>query len=159
MKKEDLELFIFEICDEVVPGKSSEIKSILSKKLTNEKFLFLSNRGESQKKGMLSKASNGNIVSRAPFGYKIENGILVPAENYREIEEIFNEFLTTKISLSKLSKKHNLSINGLKKILRNFTYVGKIKFDGELHQGNHQPLISNTLFNHVQNKLKRLNIN
>ena len=35
---------------------------------------------------------------------------------------------------------------------------GKIKFDGQTHQGNHQSLISSTLFNHVQNKLEELGI-
>jgi len=121
----------------------------LIKKLNEEKNQRL-------KQSMLQKASRGNIVSRAPFGYKIENKSLLPAENFKEIEEIFNEFLTPNMNLTQLSKKHNLSVNGLKKILSNFTYVGKIKFDGQIHQGSHQPLISNTLFNHVQNKLKEI---
>ena len=48
----------------------------------------LENRGEIQKKGMILRASEGNIVSRIPFGYSIENGKLVPAQNFREVEEI-----------------------------------------------------------------------
>ena len=82
-----------------------------------------------QKAGMVKKATEGNLMSRAPFGYKIENGKLIPAQNYREIEEIFEEFLNNNISLRQLSEKHNLSVNGLKKILKNFTYIGKIKFN------------------------------
>ena len=74
------------------------------------------------------------------------------------MQELFQDFLNTKISLTKLSKKNNLSINGLKKILTNQTYLGKIKFDGQTYQGTHTPLISSTLFNHVQNKLERLGI-
>ena len=108
-----------------------------------------------QKEGMISKASQGNLMSRAPFGYKIENGKLIPAENYREIEEIFEEFLNNNTSLRQLSEKHHLSVNGLKKILKNFTYIGKIKFNNQIHEGNHQPIISSTLFNHVQDKLER----
>jgi site-specific DNA recombinase len=111
-----------------------------------------------QKQGMIKKASQGNLMSRAPFGYKIIDGKLVPAENFREIEEIFEEFLNEDISLRALSEKHNLSVNGLKKILTNFTYIGKIKFNNQVHEGSHQPIVSSTLFNHVQNKLEKLGI-
>jgi len=111
-----------------------------------------------QKQGMINKASQGNLMSRAAFGYKIENSKLVPAQNYKEIEEIFEEFLNENISLRQLSEKHHLSVNGLKKILKNFTYIGKIKFNNQIHEGSHQPIVSSTLFNHVQNKLERLGI-
>jgi len=111
-----------------------------------------------QKEGMIKKATEGNLMSRAPFGYNIENGKLIPAENYREIEEIFEEFLNNNISLRQLSEKHKLSVNGLKKILKNFTYIGKIKFNNQIHEGNHQPIVSSTLFNHVQDKLERMGI-
>jgi len=115
-------------------------------------------RGEIQKKGMVAKALKGNLMSRAPFGYKIENKKLIPAGNYLEVEEIFEEFLNEKISLTQLAAKHKLSVNGLKKILKNFTYLGKIKFNNQIHDGNHEAIISSTLFNHVQNKLEKLKI-
>ncbi len=112
----------------------------------------------SQKQSMIKKASQGNLMSRAPFGYKISERKLTPAENYKEIEEIFEEFLNENISLRQLAQKHNLSVNGLKKILKNFTYIGKIKFNNQIHNGNHQPIVSSTLFNHVQNKMEKLGI-
>ena len=115
-------------------------------------------RGDIQKQGMINKASKGNLMSRPAFGYKLENRKLIPAENSEEVREIFEEFLNEKINLSQLSKKHNLSINGLKKILTNFTYIGKIKFNNQIHDGNQESIISSTLFNHVQNKLEKLGI-
>ena len=115
-------------------------------------------RALQQKKGMVDKASQGSPMSRPPFGYKFVEGKLIPAQNFREVEEIFEEFLTKKISLTKLSEKHNFSVNGIKKILRNFTYLGKVKFNNQVHEGKHHPIISSTLFNHVQNKLERLRI-
>ena len=118
----------------------------------------LNEKKENQKKGMIEKASHGGVMSRAPFGYIMENKKLVVAQNFREIEEIFQEFLTGDISLTQLAGKHSLSVNGLKKILKNFTYIGKVKFNNQIHQGNHEPIISTTLFNHVQNKLERLGI-
>ena len=105
---------------------------------------------------MIERAYQGKLMSRVAFGYKIENKNLVPAENFREVEEIFSEFLNSNISLTKLAKKHNFSVNGLKKILTNFTYIGKIKFDKQIHNGVHQPIISPILFNRVQDKLEKL---
>lgn len=111
---------------------------------------------ERTKFAMDKKARDGNIVTRAPFGYKSENKKIITSENSYLVQEIFQDFLNQKISLTKLAKKYGFSVNGLKKIISNQTYLGKIKFDGQTYQGSHQPLISSTLFNHVQNKLERL---
>ncbi|HNZ52150.1 MAG: Recombinase [Candidatus Diapherotrites archaeon ADurb.Bin253] len=119
--------------------------------------LKIEDRGESQKKGMIKKFSEGRHVSRAPFGYEfdLKSKMLIPAQNSREVEEIFEEFLKEDVSLSSLAQKHKLSVNGLKKILRNFVYVGKVKFDGQIHEGKHKPIVSTILFNHVQDKLEK----
>ena len=125
-------------------------------KCPNCGYEFKENRGLKQKKGMIKKALEGNPMSRPPFGYKYSKKQLIPAENYREVEEIFEQFLEDKMSLTKLSRKHNFSVNGIKKILRNFTYIGKIKFNGQIMEGNHKSLVSSTLFNKVQDKLDRI---
>jgi len=111
-----------------------------------------------QKEGMIKKAVKGSPMSRAPFGYVLVGGVLTPAENFNEIEEIFEEFLHEDFSLRQLSEKHGLSVNGLKKVLKNFTYIGKVKFNNQIFPGNHKPIISSTLFNHVQNKIEKLGI-
>lgn len=115
-------------------------------------------RGNIQKKGMIKKFSEGKHMSRAPFGYEwdLRGKILIPAQNSREVQEIFEEFLQPDINLSTLATKHHFSVNGLKKVLRNFAYVGKVKFGGQIHEGKHTPIISTTLFNHVQDKLEKL---
>ena len=64
----------------------------------------LKEKAEKQKQGMINKAGKGSVMSRAPFGYKIEQGKLVPAENRDEIVEIFEEFLNSKVSLRQLSE-------------------------------------------------------
>jgi len=115
-------------------------------------------RGDSQKEGMIKKSSEGKHMSRAPMGYEwnLKDKVLIPAQYSREVEEIFEEFLQPEANLSSIAKKHNLSVNGLKKILRNFAYVGKVKFDGQIHEGKHPPLVSTILFNHVQDKLDKI---
>ncbi len=105
---------------------------------------------------MNKKFNDGNLVTRAPLGYKIINKELIPAENSFIVQEIYQNFVNSDISLTQLAKKYNLSVNGLKKVLTNVTYLGMIKFAGKTIQGKHTPLLSQELFNKVQEKLKRL---
>src|SRR3989344_8465454 len=159
--KEKNSVVLCNICYLFSPSSDENFQTYITEKIDGnilETFRKFSNLGEKQKAGMMQKAIKGELMSRAPFGYKIENKQLVPALNSQEIEEIFEEFLKGNISLTQLAKKHTLSVNGLKKILTNFTYIGKIKFNNQIYEGFHQPLISSTLFNHVQNKLERLGI-
>ena len=114
--------------------------------------------GIRQKRGMKEKARQGRVMSRAPFGYEIKNKKLIPAKNSDLVRDAYETFLNNDISLNQLRRKYALSVNGLKKVLTNFTYVGKIKFDGQVHDGKHKALISSTLFNHVQDKFDKLGI-
>lgn len=151
-----------EFCAYFAPEGKEEFNDYIAEKVnareiqTYRKQGFLG--GIRQKRGMKKKAASGSVVSRAPFGYKIENGKLIRAKNSDVVESIYQEFLNANLSLNMMSKKWGVSINGLKKILTNFSYIGKIKFDGEVHEGNHEPLISSTLFNHVQDEIEKRNI-
>jgi len=151
-----------EFCFHFAPENKKEFFDYVSEKVNKEEietFRKQNKTGNSrQKKGMIKKAKEGKVVSRAPFGYNVVENKLVKAPNWGVVENIFLDFQNNKISLNKLSKKYGFSVNGIKKILRNFTYLGKIKFNGEVHEGNHEPLLSSTLFNHVQDKLERLGI-
>src|SRR3989344_7073407 len=113
---------------------------------------------ERTKFSMDQKVKDGHPITRSPFGYKMIDKKLIPGEHSYQVQEIFQDFLNQNISLTQLAKKYGFSVNGLKKILMNQTYLGKVKFGGQLHQGTHQQLISSTLFNHVQNKLESLGI-
>lgn len=155
-------LTLCNVCLFFSPDEPEEMDEYLRQKINGSELeSFRKNASEilkRQKKGMIKKACEGKVMSRAPYGYKIENNQLIPNENSREVEKIFEDFLNSPLSLNKLSKKYGFSVNGLKKILFNFTYLGKIKFNGEVHDGTHISLISSTLFNHVQNKLENLKI-
>ncbi len=158
-----LGLILCNICHKFSPDNPEELDEYVNEKVNGEHLncfrKYSTRRGLQQKKGMIKKASQGEIMSRCPFGYKLDNGKLLPAQNFREIDEIFTEFLEPNMSLTKLSKKHNLSVNGLKKILSNFTYIGKIKFNNNIYDGNHKPLIDAILFNKVQDKLDKIKKN
>ena len=106
---------------------------------------------------MLNLFNKGKLITRAPLGYKIINKELIPAENSFIVQEIYQNFLNSDTSLTQIGKKYNLSVNGLKKVLTNQTYLGKVKFAGQVAQGTHKPLLSEELFNNVQEKLKNDN--
>ena len=67
-----------------------------------------------------------------------------------------SEFISGK-SLNQISKPYGISVNGIKKILRNFSYLGKIRFDKQISQGNHAPIISPDVFNQAQKILENKN--
>lgn len=160
--KEKLNKKLCDFCSHFAPESEEEYMSYIKEKVSWREIQTYRKQGKiggiKQKRGMKEKARKGHVVSRAPFGYKITNNHLVPNDNFHLIEDLYQEFLNSNISLNRLSKKYCLSVNGLKKVLTNFTYIGKIKFDKEVHNGKHKPLISTTLFNHVQDKLARLKI-
>lgn len=112
--------------------------------------------GERTSFGMDRKSREGEAISKPPFGYKmIDKRLIIDEVEASQVRNIFNEFLTTEISLNKLAKKHNLTVNGLKKILANRSYLGDVKFAGKTHKGIHEPLLQEELFNQVQEKLRK----
>lgn len=110
--------------------------------------------GLKQKEGMSKKARSGIIMTRAPLGYDILKGELIPNKDFSKVHSLFKTFLNKNYSLNSLAKNYALSVNGVKKILTNRTYLGEIKFDGQIHKGNHKTLISPEIFYAVQRKLK-----
>jgi len=110
--------------------------------------------GQKLKKGMDAKAKTGKVVTRAPLGYNIIKGDLIQNEDASRVHSLFKTFLDKEYSLNSLSKHYGLSVNGLKKVLVNRTYLGEIKFAGKLNKGSHEPLISPEIFYAVQRKLK-----
>jgi len=110
--------------------------------------------GQKQRTGMIKKAQQGNLMTRAPLGYDVIDGKLVPNQDLSKVHSLFKTFLEKDYSLNSMSKNFGLSVNGLKKVLKNRTYLGEIKFSGQLHKGTHQPLINQEIFYAVQRKLK-----
>ena len=149
------------ICKQFAPIDEEKLKEYLDEKIDwrlLESFRkFLGERKTT--KGMEKMAEEGKVMSRAAFGYKIIGGnLIIDEEKKLIVQKIFMEFLNESISLNQLSKRYGFSVNGLKKILRNFTYIGKVKFSGIISQGKHEAIISPELFNKVQRKLEEFGI-
>ncbi len=129
----------------------------LTSERTKDKLL------ERARKGMW----NGGSV---PFGYKVVARRLVPdGQKLSEIFAIFAESGSLAKTYTLLKNKQILNNKNfpfskahLQSILRNPIYTGKFRYSGKIYQGMHQPLISEELFNHVQqffrDKIRKLRL-
>jgi len=105
--------------------------------------------------GMSKRAETGKIVNRAPFGYKyVEGNLAVDNEKAKKVREMFEDFVYNGYSLRRLSEKYGFSVPGVKKILQNETYLGKVKYKGKVIEGSHEAIISEELFRKAQEKLR-----
>jgi len=132
----------------------------LTSERTKDKLLERANKG----------MWNGGGV---PFGYKaVDKRLVQDEQKSQKLRQIFAIFAETG-SLAKtyqvLKSKQILNDKGLtfskahlQSILRNPIYTGEMRFSGKIYQGVHQPLISEDLFNHVQQfhkeKFRRLRL-
>ena len=152
--------FLCQICNFFSPEEEDKFMFYINEKLdwrSLETFRKYGQKvGSKQKAGMVEKAKQGQVMSRVALGYSLENKRLIENQDASKVHSLFKEYLETDISLNKLSKKFNLSVNGLKKVLKNRTYLGEIKFNGQIYKSNHKPIISSEIFYAVQRKITRI---
>jgi len=120
-------------------------------------------KSENVKIGLLNKVLQGKHVTNAPIGYDhtIINGqsFIAPDARAPMIKETFKRYAYEKISINALSmdmeKKYGfpLARSTLHKALKNPFYYGKMVYKGQLYDHNYEPLISEELFNDVQQKI------
>jgi hypothetical protein len=107
------------------------------------------------------------IAGATPYGYNKQGShILVPeypyANNLQKIFELYLELGTVEKLYKKLPELKILSRTQkpfsrgmLYRILADKVYIGKIVYKDKCYDGQHEPLISEDLFNEVQNLLKQ----
>jgi len=115
--------------------------------------------------GRIGRAKNGYYHGgpTPPTGYDYVDGNLVVNEyEAMQVREVFERFLKGQ-SINSIRaymsehytnkhgnwKSHTLVLN----ILRNCTYIGKVKFKGSVYDGNHKPIISEETFYAAQKLL------
>ena len=129
---------------------------------------YIDNLAEETSKGLKEKAEQGFFPSRAPLGYiNVEcNGkkiIQIDPEMAPKIKKLFEWYATGEFSLLQIAQKafddglvYKISGGKVHKsiiahILHNPIYYGDFNWRGEIYHGNHEPIITRELFNHVQN--------
>ena len=129
---------------------------------------YSDNLSENVKRGIRQKLRRGEWPSKAPLGYvnnpKTRNIEPHPVKA-KIIERAFEEFSEAKYTLESLGKRlaefglesknrTPLAKATIQRMLTNVAYIGLIKHDNDIHEGNYQPILSRQLFEAVQNKLK-----
>ncbi|MDD3746982.1 MAG: recombinase family protein [Anaerostipes sp.] len=136
--------------------------------------------GEDVTRGMTENAMRGNYQASPPFGYTIEHTgeepVIVP-EQAEVIRWLYNSYISSSIGFYELSKElnrkgiktkrgKNFEARGIKYILQNPTYKGYTRWnyrdkdsnqkDPEewiIRKGKFEPIISEELWNQVNNKI------
>lgn len=124
---------------------------------------------ENVKKGQKEKIAQGWIPTKPPNGYKTigETGHKIHVINEDTaplVRKMFELYATGNYSIKRLSIKmyaegmrsqlgHKLPHSRIHSLLREPFYIGKIKWNNELYDGKHEPMISTELFNKIQNML------
>jgi len=149
------------ICHHFVPNLEEDFKHYIKEKVdrkTLETFRK-SNRSTSKRtvKGMQNHFLEGKHITKAPKGYKLVNKkLIIDEEKAENVKKSFEEFLNSDISLTQLAKNQDMTTAGIKKLLKNTTYLGKVKFAGIESQGEHNSIIPKDLFDKVQEKLSKI---
>ncbi|MBQ7521475.1 MAG: recombinase family protein [Clostridia bacterium] len=135
------------------------------------------NLAEEVKRGMLEKISRGEAVTVAPFGYKmVDKKLVIDPYTSSIVQMIFNDFLANGNKTTIARKLNNLGIKtirgnnwdnrGIEYVLNNPVYIGKLRWtptgktrrnyhnpDTLTVDGEHQPIISEKMFEETQQKL------
>ncbi len=119
--------------------------------------------------GKIGRAKSGRHAggSAAPFGYDYVDGeLVVNVSEAVQVKLIYDLFLNgldgKEMSLGNILRylRERYSIRGaewtqhstVSRILRNPVYCGMVKFSGKTYPGNHTPLVSEDIWNKVQDK-------
>ena len=132
---------------------------------------YIDNLSEEVKKGQKEKVAQGWLPTKPPVGYKTigEKGHkthIIDDDKKSYPVKLFKLYSTGNYSLSKITDLLHTdgfrSDTGKKvpkstihKLLSNPFYIGKITWNEELYQGKHEPLISEEMFDRVQNVMNR----
>ena len=130
---------------------------------------YVDNLSENIKRGHRQKLKNGLWPQMAPLGYlndKNTKNISIDKMKARLIKKTFELYATGKYPLRELCKIINdlgligrrnktLSISNYQHILKNPFYYGVMRYNNELYEGNHEPIIPKKLFDDVQEIMKR----
>jgi DNA invertase Pin-like site-specific DNA recombinase len=129
---------------------------------------YVDNLSENIKRGFRQKLRNGIWPGYAPIGYlndKNTRTIFPDKDRVVFIRKIFELYATGDYPLAEVRRIMNgvglkgrrtiLSISNYQYMLRNPVYYGLIRYNGELYEGKHEPLITKALFDKCQEVMKR----
>ena len=142
-------------------------KFMLSIAFSQSKY-YIDNLSENIKRGHRNKVKDGIWPQMAPLGYVNvrSKGIVVNKEMAPLIRKAFETYATGNYTLRQLRDKFNalglstkrgkeLAVSNYQKMLKNPIFTGLMRFNGELYEGKHEPIITKKLFGQCQEVMAR----
>ena len=167
------EVFLANNCDFVSMTENLDTGSALGKAMIGILAVFAQLERETIKErmamGKIARAKEGKWCggATAPYGYTYSNNQLVQDEVEKlHVMEAFNlaerGWSASKISATFKRKGYTpkRGVNcwtdiTIRRMLHNQVYIGKVNFYGEQYDGQHEPIISQEQFDHVQEIIKK----
>ena len=131
---------------------------------------YVDSLSENTKRGLRQKVRNGIYPGTAPVGYINDlrtRTIVIDKEKAPIIKEAFELYSKGTYNQKTLSKflyesgvkskrfGHQMKIDRIRYILSNPIYYGNFRYNRELYEGKHTPIISKKLFDQVQEILSK----
>jgi len=130
---------------------------------------YIDNLSENTKRGLRQKVKSGGYPSQAPIGYlndTINKTILVDKSTVKYAKQAFKLYSKASYTLQSISdflfdkgvktrSGRKISKDRVKMFLTNPFYYGHFRYNGEIYQGKHQPIITKKLFDQVQSVIKK----
>ena len=130
---------------------------------------YVDNLSENVKRGFRQKLRNGVCPGTAPLGYmhdKNTRTIILDKDRALFVRKAFELYATGDYPLAEIRRIINaaglkgrhpepLSVSNYQYMLRNPAYYGVIRYNGEIHEGRHEPIITKALFDKCQEVMKR----
>jgi site-specific DNA recombinase len=141
-------------------------KFMLSIAFSQSKY-YIDNLSENIKRGKRNKVKEGIWPQMAPLGYLNQDNAIVPdILNAPLIKAMFEAYSTGNFTLRELRDKFNalglkrksgreLAVSNYQKLLQNPIYTGLMRYNGEILEGKHTPIITKKLFDSVQKVMLR----
>ena len=143
-------------------------KMMLSVEFGFSKY-YVDSLSENVKRGHRNKIARGEYPGLAPLGYQNDprlKRIVVDRDRAPVVRRAFELYATGSETLESIAKhfaahsivtrrtkkgegKRPLNRNSVSKILTNPLYYGHFRYNGEIHEGNHEPLVTKKLFDDV----------
>ncbi len=142
-------------------------KFMLSIAFSQSKY-YVDNLSENIKRGHRNKVKEGIWPQMSPIGYVNEKGkgIVPHPELAPLVRKTFEAYSTGNFTLREVRDKFNglglkrksgreLAVSNYQKLLKNPIYTGLMRYNGEIFEGKHEPIISKKLFDTVQEVMSR----
>jgi site-specific DNA recombinase len=104
---------------------------------------------ENVTRAMEEGTKSGRHLNRAPTGYRMATGALVPDDDAPLVRRVF-ELRAEGLSYRAIEERTGIKYSTVRQILLNRVYCGFVRYHDEWYPGLHEPLVSEAVFDVAQ---------